>query len=62
MSNRHQKVLRLPTVQDRVGLSRSAIYEMMNQGRFPKPVRLSAKAVGWREADIDRWIADLEAA
>ena len=29
----------------------------MTEGRFPKPLRLGRRSVGWRLADIDGWLA-----
>lgn len=43
-------------VQERTGLSCSGIYAEMAKGRFPKPVKLSARSVGWVSTDIDAWI------
>lgn len=48
--------LRLPKVRERTGLGRSTIYRMISQGRFPMPVKLSARAVGWHKADVDAWL------
>jgi prophage regulatory protein len=53
-------VLRLPAVKTRTGLSRSTIYARIAEGKFPHPVRLGARAVGWRESDISTWIDGLE--
>ncbi|MGH8242003.1 MAG: helix-turn-helix transcriptional regulator [Steroidobacteraceae bacterium] len=50
-------ILRLPAVKARTGLSRSTIYLGVSARTFPKPIRLSARAVGWLESEIDRWIA-----
>jgi len=50
------KILRLPDVITRTGLSRSTIYLQISDNRFPRPVSLGARAVGWLESDIDRWI------
>lgn len=36
--------------------SRSWIYAEMNAGRFPKPIKIGARAVVWREADIANWL------
>ncbi len=52
----HARVLRLPAVLDRVGLGKSSIYALMNDGQFPRPIRLSARAVAWRETDIEQWL------
>lgn len=50
-------ILRRPDVEARVGLSRATIYAKMSDGTFPKPIRLSERAVGWRTDDIDAWLA-----
>ena len=52
-------ILRLPAVKSRTGLSRSTIYERIANGSFPQPVRLGARAVGWRESEIAAWIGAL---
>ncbi len=49
-------ILRLPTVKARTGLSRSTIYLRISEGRFPKPVSLGGRAVGWVEAEITEWL------
>ena len=49
-------LLRLPEVLARTGLSRSTIYVRLEQGRFPRPVSLGARAVGWIEAGVDEWM------
>lgn len=52
----HNRIIRLPEVKRRVGLSRSSIYEYIQKGMFPKQVPLGARAVGWFETDIDLWV------
>ncbi len=49
-------ILRLPTVKARTGLSRSTIYLRISEGRFPKPVSLGGRAVGWIEEEVDDWL------
>ncbi|WP_368429956.1 helix-turn-helix transcriptional regulator [Sulfuricaulis sp.] len=49
-------ILRLPAVKTRTGLSRSTIYLRVAQGKFPKPVSLGARAVGWVESEIQEWL------
>lgn len=49
-------ILRLPAVMCRTGLSRSTIYLRLSQGKFPKPVNLGGRAVGWVEAEIQEWL------
>ena len=50
------RFLRLPEVLARTGLSRSTIYVRLDQGRFPRPVSLGGRAVGWIEAEVDEWM------
>ena len=52
------KIIRLPSVEDRTGLKKSSIYALEKEGCFPARVRLSARAVGWREDEIESWISE----
>ena len=52
------KLLRLPIVEERTGLKKSTLYAQVKAGNLSAPVRLSARAVAWREEDIDRWISE----
>jgi prophage regulatory protein len=52
------RIIRMKTVLARAGLSRSTIYRKIAEGTFPAQVRISVNGAGWRESDIDRWIAD----
>jgi prophage regulatory protein len=47
--------LRLAEVERITGLPRATIYEMVSKGAFPKQVRLSPRAVGWIESEIQQW-------
>ena len=50
------RILRLPSVRERTGLSRSSIYLRISEGRFPKPISLGERAVGWLESEITEWL------
>lgn len=54
MTDKH---LRRPAVESLTGLSRSTIYDLMAKGAFPRPVRLTAKAVAWPVSAIAEWLA-----
>lgn len=53
------RLIRLPEVMARVGLKRSAIYQRMSEGRFPKSRSLGGKCTVWVEAEIDAWIGNV---
>ncbi|PPQ35699.1 helix-turn-helix transcriptional regulator [Rhodopila globiformis] len=52
------RILRLKTVLSRTGLSRSTIYRKIAEGTFPPQLQISVNGAGWRESDIDCWIAN----
>ena len=52
------RMLRRKEVEEVTGRSRSAIYEGMATGTFPKPVKIGARAVAWPESVIRQWIAE----
>lgn len=54
-----RRTLRLKQVIQVVGLSR--IYCLMNQGIFPKSVKIGVSAVGWNVEQIDSWVAERNA-
>lgn len=61
-SKRVLRILRIRQVQERVGLSRSAIYDRINpkssryDDTFPRPVKIGQSAVGWLESSVNEWI------
>ena len=52
------KILRLPQVIDKTGLSRSSIYLRIANDEFPSSISLGGRAVGWLEQDIQNWLAE----
>jgi prophage regulatory protein len=52
------RIVRMETVLARTGLSRSTIYRKIAEGTFPAQLKISTNGAGWRESDINRWIAD----
>ncbi|WP_166257679.1 helix-turn-helix transcriptional regulator [Marinobacter salicampi] len=51
-----KRILRLPSVKSLTGLSRSTIYLRISQGKFPQPIALGGRTVGWIEEEIDNWL------
>lgn len=47
-----QTILRLPAVKAQSGASRSTIYLRIQQGLWPKPVRLGPRSVGWPAGEV----------
>lgn len=38
-------------------LSKSTTYRLIKEGTFPKPLRISRMRVGWKQSDLDAYIA-----
>jgi prophage regulatory protein len=53
-----KKVIRRREVEARIGLACSTIYAMMADDKFPRPLKIGRRAVGWIEEDIDKWLSD----
>ena len=51
-------ILRLPSVKNRTGLSRSGIYLRIAEGSFPKQVSLGKRTIGWVESEIEAWLSN----
>ena len=55
MTDHQESFLRMPAVLKRTSLTRSTIYRKIQQGTFPRQVKLSERCAGWRQSDIDEW-------
>ena len=51
------RLLTLREVTAITALSRSAVYAMMAESRFPKPIRIGSRAVRWVEQELLDFIA-----
>lgn len=49
------KRLRLPQVIEKTGCKKTAIYEKIRNGKFPKP-RKDGRISYWISTEIDNWI------
>lgn len=50
------RIVREPECRKITGLSRTRRYELEQLGRFPRRVKLSDRACGWRLRDVNAWI------
>ena len=53
-----QTFLRLPKVKALTGLSKSTLYELMQQKSFPSSILLGRRTVGWLKSEVDQWISE----
>lgn len=57
-ASKEHRLLRLPSVIEKTGLSRSTIYRREAQGTFPSRIKVGIRTTAWLCADVDRWIGD----
>ena len=43
-----------------LSVSRASIYNWLNKGTFPKPIKISDSVNVWRASDIQKWVKDKE--
>ena len=58
----HQPLTGLMTTREIIALvrlSRTSIYRMTRQGRFPPPCSVGNGKIRWREDDVRAWMAEL---
>ena len=56
MQSSYSKLLPLDQVQERIPYSRTQIWRLEKQGRFPRRLRIGPNRVGWLESEIEDWI------
>lgn len=52
----NEKFIRLNGVKSRTGLSRSTIYSLVLQKKFPTSIQIGERSVAWLESEINQWI------
>ena len=53
------RLIRLNEVISRTGLSRSRIYQYINEDKFPANVSLGGRSVAWVDSEISAWIENV---
>ena len=53
-------ILRRHELEKKLQISRSSIYAMISEGKFPTPIKVGRRAVGWRSSDIEKWLEDMQ--
>ncbi len=51
-----EEIWRKPRVLATIGMGSTWLHEAVNRRDFPPPVKLGARAVGWRRSDVLAWL------
>lgn len=60
MNAAESPLLKLPEVLALFPVSRAGWYQGVKVGRYPAPVKLGARSVAWRRADVEKLIEGLD--
>lgn len=55
-----QLLMKLTELCDQLAVSRGSIYRWLNEGKFPRPIRIGERAVRWRAEDVEAWCSSLD--
>lgn len=53
-----ERLVRMPEILRRTGLSRTTIWRRIGKGTFPAAERIGENAVAWRESALLEWMAN----
>ena len=51
-----ERLINIRQVSEIVGLSRSVIYRLIREGKFPPPLKITKYASRWKISEINQWI------
>lgn len=52
------QVLKIQAVLKRTGLGRDSVYRLARAGKFPRPIKISERASGWLESEVEHYLSD----
>ena len=51
-----ERLIPTDVVLDRICMSKTQMYRLINAGEFPKPIPVGRHRVGFLESEVDAWI------
>ena len=55
-----ERLIKIDEVKRRVGLGKSMIYRLIQEGKFPAPYKVTALASRWSDREVTAWIDDVK--
>ena len=49
-------LLQAPVVQTLLGIGKSTLFAMVREGRFPRPIKISARCTRWKAGEVTAWL------
>ena len=55
-----ERFIRMDDLSNKVGLSRSQIYKLIQNDEFPRQLKVGPRISVWKESDIDKWMSEMD--
>ena len=55
-----ERFIRMDDLSNKVGLSRSQIYKLIQNEAFPRQLKIGSRISVWKESDIDTWMSEMD--
>lgn len=56
--SKQRRALRVDSVVERTGFSKTHLYRLIERGQFPRSIKLSERVSVWDAELVDRWLAE----
>ena len=56
MKNQVTQILRMRDVMAKLGVSRSTVYRLVADEKFPRQIKIGKRTVGWRLDAVEQWL------
>lgn len=62
VQTRRSRVSRIQDVTEQLGISKMTLRRWVEDGKFPRPIRLGPNSIAWLNDEIDAWLEERAAA
>lgn len=53
----YYQIMKIKEVLNQCAISKATLYRLISEGKFPRQIKLSRRAIGFHEHEINDWIA-----
>ena len=54
--NKPERLISIKEMMGLIGKARPTLHKMVKEGRFPEPVKVNNRTIGWTESSYQNWI------
>ena len=61
MQQNNTDIINIAQMCRKIGKGRTTLFCWVRDGKFPKPLMIGSRTLGWTTAQYDQWLNELEA-